>query len=125
MHQKQSEVRGTVQVLQELSRNQAASQLQPPVTTRTLQKYLEVAAIFLPSFADFQDPETGYLNRFAKINIWHLPKLQRIREYVRSYGMTQLQSALSKQAEYFETGDNHGDSKASRRSSQCSFKKAS
>ena len=104
MVQKQSEVRGTTKVLQELSRSQAASLLQPSVTTRTLQKYLELAALFLPTFEEFLALETGYLNRFAKLNTWHLPKLQRVREYARSYGMAQLQAALAKDPQYFETG---------------------
>lgn len=104
MYQNCSELTGSIQVIQEISRNQAASLLQPSVTTRTLQKYLELAALFLPSFADFQNPETGYLNRLAKLNTWHLPKLQRIRDYARTRGMTQLQVALSKHPEYFETG---------------------
>jgi|GEM_PF-2219785 hypothetical protein len=104
MNRKSSELKGSIQVIQEITRTQAAKELQPAVSTRTLQKYLEVAALFLPSFADFQDPETGYLNRLAKLNTWHLPKLQRIREYGRLHGMTRLQVALSKHPEYFETG---------------------
>lgn len=116
MNRKQSELKGSIQIIQEITRTQAASQLQPPVSTRTVQKYIELASIFLPSFAEFQDPQTGYLNRFAKLNIWHLPKLQRIREYVRYRGMTQLQIALSKHPEYFETGViSNGNSQTSSR----------
>ncbi len=119
LNQKQSELIGSVQAIQELSRIQAASQLQPPVSTRTIQKYLEVASIFLPSFAEFQDPQTGYLNRFAKLNTWHLSSLQKIREYARSHGMKQLQIALSKNPEYFETGViNNVNNKAGSRSSE-------
>jgi hypothetical protein len=125
MNRNQSELKGSIQVTQEITRTQAAKELQPSVTVRTVQKYMELAALFLPSFANFQDPETGYLNRYAKLTLWHLPKLQRIRSYARSHGMTQLQIALSKQPEYFETGVINGNYQTGRRSIECSTQKAS
>ena len=125
MNQKQAEIIGSTQVVQEIARTQAASLLQPSVTVRTLQKYLEVAAIFLPSFAEFQDKQTGNLNRFTKLNTWHLPKLQRIRDYIRTHGMAELQIALSKNPQYFELGNiNNGNNYSSSSSTQSTSEKA-
>lgn len=102
---------GTTQVIVELTRSEAGKQLVPPVTERTVRTYLDLASLFLPPFYEFRDDELGGLNRFTKISIWHLPILQRIRNYARTKGMKQLRIRLAKDPQYFLIGEqhNHGE----------------
>ncbi len=99
----------TITPVVELSRTKAASLLEPPITVRTLQNYLELAKIFLPTFREFEDDETGGLNRFAKVSLEHLPVLQRMMDYSRSHGLKKLRINLKNNPNYFESGDYPND----------------
>ena len=99
----------TITPVVELPRTKAASLLEPPVTVRTLQNYLELAKIFLPTFQEFEDEETGGLNRFAKVSLEHLLVLQRMMDYSRSHGLKKLRIRLKNDPNYFELGDYAND----------------
>jgi hypothetical protein len=58
--------------------------------------------VYLDTFKEFEDEETGGLNRFARITNWHLPILQQIRSYARTQGMKKLQRKLAHEPQYFE-----------------------
>ncbi|MBW4590107.1 hypothetical protein G7B40_039935 [Aetokthonos hydrillicola Thurmond2011] len=100
---------GTTQVLVELTRKQAGKQLKPPVSERTVQKYLDLASLHLETFAHFRDEDVGGLNRYTKITNWHLPVLQRIRSYARTQGMKKLAIRLAEDPQYFLTGEATND----------------
>ncbi|MBW4595478.1 MAG: hypothetical protein KME46_21885 [Brasilonema angustatum HA4187-MV1] len=101
---------GTTQIIVELTRSEAGKQLVPPVTERTVRTYLDLASLFLPPFYEFRDENLGGLNRFTKISIWHLPILQRIRNYARTKGMKQLRIRLAKDPQYFLMEEKNNDS---------------
>lgn len=77
----------------ELSRSQVAQEL--GITVRQLQKYLNIARLFLCQFEDFTHPGTGELNQFQKLNEWHVEPLKKMRDRVRAVGMTQVKIELS------------------------------
>ena len=66
------------------TRDGAGKVLNPPVTGKQVKRYLDLLAIFSDNFADFKDPKTGHLNG-EPITEWHIPELQRIREYFATY----------------------------------------
>ncbi|MCC5640011.1 hypothetical protein LC593_30120 [Nostoc sp. CHAB 5844] len=55
----------------------------PPVSSRQLQEYLNIARKYIPGFENFTDPKTNRLNGYAKLNISHVPALQEIRSLAR------------------------------------------
>ncbi len=100
------ELSGTTQVIVEMTRAQAGQQLEPPVSSRTVQKYLDLASLFLPAFTFFRAEEGG-LNRYAKLTPFHLPVLQEIRSYARRHGMKKLRLKLAYEPAYFEELNAH------------------
>lgn len=77
----------------EITRRQAANLL--GVTDRTLQRYLNMARLYIDEFEVFTHPLTGELNRHYKIHEWHLPFLWKIRARVNQVGITQTKIELS------------------------------
>ncbi|MBE9037001.1 hypothetical protein [aff. Roholtiella sp. LEGE 12411] len=75
-------IQGTCVLEQLLTREEVAKKLNPSVGIRQLQKYLDLASLYLPEFEDFRDEENGGLDGRAKLTNWHLPILQKIRTYV-------------------------------------------
>ncbi|BBD63344.1 hypothetical protein NIES2109_61940 (plasmid) [Nostoc sp. HK-01] len=77
-----------------LSREEAAKRL--GVATRTLQSYLNIARIFIEEFKEFNHPRTGTLNRWAKLTLWHIESLEKIRDRISEVGIAQTEIELSK-----------------------------
>lgn len=76
-----------------LTRPEVAAILEPEVTTRQLQDYLNVARKHIPSFKKFTSI-TGELNRRAKLDGSHIPILQEIRTLARDYSLDEIDSML-------------------------------
>jgi hypothetical protein len=61
------------------TRDEAGEQLSPPVSGRTVTRYLEMLVIFAEeNFGTFKNPFTGGLNG-ERLTDWHLFELQRVR----------------------------------------------
>jgi hypothetical protein len=108
-------LKGSQTWAEELTREQAAQRMQPKVTERTLRRYLDLASLYLPSFAAFRNETEGGLNRYAKLTNWNITPLQRIRTYARTYGMKKLRLKLSSDPGYFEKGQMPYESEGSSR----------
>ncbi len=94
-------IQGNCVVEQPLTREQVAKNLQPQVTMRQLQKYLDLASLYLPEFADFRDEENGGLNGHIKLTNWHIPTLQLIRTSVLIKGLKKTAIELANYPEKF------------------------
>lgn len=70
----------SVESLTTYTREQAGKELNPPVSGRQIQEYLNIARLFVPGFDVFNGLEGGLSN--APIKPIHIPILQKIREYV-------------------------------------------
>jgi len=55
----------------------------PQVSSRQLQKYLNIARKYIKGFENFTDPKTDGLNGYAKLNSDHIAVLQEIRSLAR------------------------------------------
>lgn len=49
--------------------------MKPQVSSRQLQKYLNIARLYIPGFENFTDPKTNGINGYAKLNQSHVPIL--------------------------------------------------
>ena len=98
---------GFISILaEEITRETAGRRLEPPVSARTIQTYLDTARLYLQEFSGFTDDVNGGLNRSQKLTVDRLPTLQKIRDYVRSHGMIQLQIQLANNPQYFSENEN-------------------
>ena len=88
-------VEGTVSVIQEIKRTEAAKMMMPPVTERQLQKYISLAALYLEEFSDFIDPNTGTLNCSVKLTHCHIQPLRKIRKEIFEKGFLNTERDLS------------------------------
>lgn len=61
-----------------------AQMMTPQVSSRQLQKYLNIARLYVEGFEDFTDPKTKSLNGYAKLNQSHVKALQEIRTLART-----------------------------------------
>lgn len=76
-----------------LSREEGAKKL--GVVPRTLQSYLNIARLFKEEFSEFNHPLTGNLNRWAKLTVWHIEILEKIRDRINEVGVAQTEIELS------------------------------
>ncbi len=88
-------LKGSVFVERILTREEAAKQMDPPVTVRMLQKYLYLAALYLPEFEIFLDTENGGLDRNVKLTNYHIPALQHIRSSARKLPLKKVAIQLA------------------------------
>ena len=58
------------------TRPEIGQKLIPPVSAKTVQKYLKIAKLFVPGFEHFRKCPNAPLEEI------HIPVLQKIREYV-------------------------------------------
>jgi hypothetical protein len=91
---------GSVSCDQILSRQAAGQLLNPPISERQVRRYLEVLMLFSEQFKEFEDPETGGLNKNTKLTNWHLPELQMVRLLINQFGsMRKVKVYLREQAQ--------------------------
>ncbi|QIR37130.1 hypothetical protein HCG51_10600 [Tolypothrix sp. PCC 7910] len=95
------QLKGSCSVEEVLTRQQAALRLEPQISERQLRTYLDLASLYLPSFAEFRDEENGGLNRHVKLTNWHLPVLQQIRTCVLLKGLIKTAVELKQHPEKF------------------------
>ena len=101
---KTAQIEGNTSLEQVITREEAGKLLAPPVSDRQVRTYLKYAYSFLPAFEHFRDKDNGGLNRYARLNPWHIPVLQRIRTYARDYGLTKLRMEMRRNPQFFESG---------------------
>ncbi|GAX39009.1 hypothetical protein NIES3585_50610 [Nodularia sp. NIES-3585] len=89
---------GGLQVQPELTRSQVAAMMEPKVSSRQLQKYLNIARLYVPGFEKFTDPQTGRLRGMAKLYESHVPILQEIRSLARENTLEDIESEFQKRA---------------------------
>ena len=65
--------------------------LEPKVTARQLQEYLNIARKYVPEFKKFTDPKTGRLRGLAKLYESHIPVLQEIRSLAREHTLAEIE----------------------------------
>lgn len=100
------QIDGTIAVVQEIRREDAAKMMEPPVTARHLQSYIHLATLFLDEFAQFRNLETGGLSYRVKLTHLHIPILQRIRAGVWANGLPYTRIDLAKNPDKYR-GINH------------------
>ena len=72
--------------------------MKPQVSSRQLQKYLNIARLYVPGFEKFTNPKTNGLNGYAKLNQFHVPILQEIRSLAREKCLSDIESEYQLQA---------------------------
>ncbi|MBD2451146.1 hypothetical protein H6G76_29255 [Nostoc sp. FACHB-152] len=65
--------------------------MKPEVSSRQLQKYLNIARLYIPGFENFTDPKTNGLNGYAKLNRSHIRVLQEIRSLARTQTLADIE----------------------------------
>jgi hypothetical protein len=83
---------------EELTRQEVAAMLEPKVSARQLQAYLNIARKYLPEFKKFTNKRTGRLNGYAKLYECHIPVLQEIRSLAREHTLADIESEFKKKS---------------------------
>lgn len=84
---------------EELTRGQVAKMMKPQVSSRQLQKYLNIARRYIVGFENFTDPKTNSLNAYAKLDNSHLAILQEIRTLARSKRLSDIEEDYRRESE--------------------------
>lgn len=94
---------GFTQEHEELTRTEVAAMLNPQVSARQLQKYINIARKYLPKFQKFTNQTTGELRGSAKLNMQHVQVLQEIRSLAREHTLDEIDKEFYKRASKHET----------------------
>jgi hypothetical protein len=78
--------------------------LEPKVSARQLQQYLNIARKHIPEFKKFTDPKTGGLRRMAKLYECHIRVLQEIRSLAREHTLADIESEFQQRTLIKEVG---------------------